>query len=278
MISLLRIELYKLFVRPRTWIAFAVMAMIMALINGGLWLEGEEAFEFLFKSLRDQFFFEGNLINGYLITYIALNTLWVHIPVLLVIVTADLVSGEHESGTIRLILSRKVGRTQFLLVKFFTAFIYVLLFMLFLVFISLLPSLLLFGGGDLIVLIDGVQILLESEARGRFVWAFLYGALSMASFASLSVMLSTWIRNSIAAILASLGILVISTLLHTFAFGLFDPIKSLLPSYHMAQWQLLFLRDIPMNEIWFSIAYLVGFGGLMMLLSILKYKRVQITD
>jgi ABC-2 type transport system permease protein len=276
--NLIKIELYKLFRQKRSWISFWVFALIMVLIHFGLYLEGETMFDLLLQSFKDQLVISGNIINGYLISYISLNTLWVHIPVLLVIVTADMVSGEMESGSIRNMLSSPISRVQFVLAKTIATFVYIMLFMLFMIGITIIPALIIFGKGDLMVFFEGIQIILADEAPLRFFYSFAFGTLSMMTFAAISLMFSVLLRNTLAAILASLGLLVISTLLHSFAFGIFEAWKPYLFTYHMTQWQLFFLRDIPFQEILNSVLFLLGFTGLAIGIAIFKFKKTQITE
>ncbi|HBH05649.1 MAG TPA: hypothetical protein DDX92_03490 [Flavobacteriales bacterium] len=274
--KLLRIELVKLLRRPRTYITFGVMFIIILLINLGIYLEGETLLDFIFKPLSDQFVISGNLVNGYLLSHIILNTLWIHIPVLLSIVTANVISGEIESGVIRFYLTRPIPRWKYMINKLFVAFVFADLFMLFLGIITFIPALFLFGTGDLIVLLEGVQIIPENELIQRFTWAFLYGVLSMSMFVSVTVLLSTWLKNTLAAILASLGIFIVSTLLQTFAFGIFETWKPFLFSHHMGQWQLFFILEIPWNEIWVSATILLFLTIVISAVTIMKFEKMQI--
>ena len=128
MIRLIQFETYKLIRQPRIWLTFAVMTVLMFLINLGMAIDGQKMIELLIKPLSDQFIISGNLINGNLIAYVSLNMLWVHIPILLVIVTGDLVSGEFDAGTIRLALCSTFTRGQWLIAKVAAAFIYIFFF------------------------------------------------------------------------------------------------------------------------------------------------------
>lgn len=278
MIRLIYIELYKLIHQPRTWITFGIMAVIMALINFGIYTEGEEVFSLLLKPLTRQFLIEGNIINGYLIGYLSLNMLWVHIPVLLVIVTADMVSGEMDAGTIRNILCSTWTRTQWLFAKMIAAYIYIFVFMVFAGILMLLPSLLIFGSGDLIVFYNGLQIILSNEVLPKFVFALAFGILGMVTFASISIMFSVVLRSSLAAILASLGVLIVSTMLQTFAFGIFESWKPMLFTFHMAQWQQIFVQDISMHKLLKSAFVLVLHLVVVSGISIFQFNRMKITQ
>ncbi|MCK5774983.1 MAG: ABC transporter permease subunit [Bacteroidales bacterium] len=278
MMNLLKMELFKLRKQKKTWISFWVFALIMAIIHLGLYVDGESLLDLLLQSYKSQLLISGNIVNAYLVSYIALNTLWVHIPILLVIVTGEIVSGEFESGSIRNLLSSPLSRGEFIMAKSLAAFIYVIAFMLFMAIITLIPSFIIFGSGDLLVFMNGIQIILAEEALYRFLFSFSFGALSMICFASISIFFSVLFKNSLMAILSSLGILVISTLIQSFAFGLFENWQPFLFTYHMTQWQLFFLRDIPYNEIVTSVLFLLSITILSTLASIFIFKKTQITE
>lgn len=276
--ALLTNELYKLFKKPRTYISPVVVLVIIILINLGMYLEGAQILDFLLATLREQFFLEGNLINGYLITFLSLTTLWVHIPILVVIVTADLMSSEFESGAIRMLLTRPIKRSALMSAKILTALIYVALFMLFLGAISFTIATLIFGKGDIIVLYEGIQIITAAQFMPRFLLTIGYSTFGMMAFAAMSIYISTATKNSLAAILISLGILIISTLLQTFSLGIFESWKPFLFTYHMTQWQLLFYTEIPWSEIWVSVAFLTAFTAIFIALSYRKFNRLNITE
>ena len=278
MIQLLHFELYKLIRQPRVWITFGIMVILMALINVGMAADGEKMFELLLKPLTEQFLIQGNLLNGNLISYLALNMLWVHIPVLLVIVTADVFSGELESGTIRNMLCSDWSRGQWLFAKIAVVFLYIFVFMLFSGFVMTLPSLLLFGRGDLLLFFNGVQVLLSHQVVWRFSGALLFGTLGMLTFAGISLMFSVLLRNTLAAILASLGILVVSTLLQTFGLGIFESWKPVLFTYHMSQWQLFFTQEIDIYALLISTVVLIAHLAVVLGISFFQFNRMNITE
>jgi len=276
--ALLTNELYKLFKKPRTYISPVVIVVIIILINLGMYLEGGQILDFLLATLREQFFLEGNLINGYLITFLSLSTLWVHIPILVVIVTADLMSSEFESGAIRMLLTRPIKRSALMSAKMLTALIYVTLFMLFIGALSYGIATLIFGKGDIIVLYEGIQIITSAQFVPRFLLTLAYSTFGMMAFAAMSIYISTATKNSLAAILVSLGVLIISTLLQTFSLGIFESWKPFLFTYHMSQWQLFFYTDIPWMEILVSTVFLAAFTAVFVGLSYRKFNRLNITE
>jgi len=113
-----------------------------------------------------------------------------HIPIILVIVTGDMVSGEFEAGTIRLVLCSSISRWQWLAAKIIVAFVYILAFMFFCGILMILPSRLYFGSGDLLIFNAGIQVIEEAQIYPKFIIALLFGTLGMCAFASVSIMFS----------------------------------------------------------------------------------------
>lgn len=278
MIQLIRFELYKLIRQPRVWLTFAVMTVLMFLINLGIAIDGQKMFELLLKPLAGQFIISGNLVNGHLIAYVALNMLWVHIPVLLVIVTADLVSGELEAGTIRLMLCSTYTRSHWMLAKVIAALLYIFVFMLFSGALMFIPAQLVFGSGDLVVFNAGVQVIEDGGVFWRFLLALLFGTLGMMTFAAISILFSVLLRNTLAAILVSLGILIVSTLLQTFGMGIFESWRHLLFTWHMAQWQNLFFNDVKMVPLLRSAAVLILHLVVLLSIAFFRFNRMKITE
>lgn len=275
---LLSFELIKMAHRPRTFLSIGLMSVLVALIFWGLKSEGENALQYILKSLDRNFIVNGKILNGYLATFIILNTLWIHIPVLIVIVTGDLFSSELEGGTIRILLTRPIQRYKLVLVKQLTALIFIVVFLLFWMLITLWPSIILFGRGDLVVIFNGLQILEEKDLLWRFLAAFGFAFLGMGSFAIFSVTISFFTRRSLVTILITLGVLVISTLLQTLAPSIFRGWESFLLTHHLAQWQLFFYTDIDWGSIQKSVIWLLSFSSICIIASLVRFNRLKITE
>lgn len=249
MLNLIHLELYKLFTRKRSYIGFiAIVAIILIAQMAMLW-EGEAMHEFLTKNLSDAFYMQGNLVNGYLMTFLVLNFLWVHVPLLVVLVTADLFSGEAQGGTFRLLLSRPVSRYGLVTAKFCAALIYTFILMLLFAITSLGLGILLFGTGDLMVIFNAVNILPEYDVLWRFLLAFAYGFIGMSAIAALSLMLSSMANNSLGPILGTMVIIIFFTMISSFNFSVFAYIRPFLLTSYLDSWQMLFSFDVPLKKL-----------------------------
>ncbi len=278
MIDLIHIELYKLFRSYRTYITFAIAILLMLVINLGLYSDGDRLFDFFMESVSEYFYLDGKVLNGYLITYLSLNTLWVHIPVLIVIIAAHLFSSEFELGTIRLLLTQPISRTSLFMAKLFAMVVFNVCFMMLVVFAALLPALLLFGKGDVVIFIDGIQVLEEGSFITRLIYASLFSTLSMIAFSSLSMFFGLVFKNTLTSILLSMGILILFTLLQQFVFGIFSSWQPFLFTYHFSKWQLLFVSDVPVQSLWNSVFFLLGMTLVFVFLSWYKFEKMNISE
>jgi ABC-2 type transport system permease protein len=103
--NLIFIELSKIFNKKRTYISFIVIFLISSIIQTALYFQGDKYLSFATRSLSNSFEFSGNLLNGYLIGFIILQSLSAYIPFLILLVGGDLLAGEATGGTYRIMLT-----------------------------------------------------------------------------------------------------------------------------------------------------------------------------
>jgi len=278
MIRLVHIELYKLFSSGRTYMTLSIGVFLMLIINLGLYTDGEKIFDFLLESINEYFLVQGKVVNGYLITYLALNTLWVHIPILIVIVAAHIFSSEFEMGTIRLLLTQPISRRHLFFAKLITMIVFNACFMLLVSLAALIPALLLFGKGDIIVFIDGIQFVQEATFMGRLIYALLFATLAMIAFSCLSMFFGLLFKSTLTSILLSLGLLILFTLLQKFIFGIFSAWQPFIFTYHFAKWQMFFVNDIPVASILSSVYFLTAMCLVLIVLSWIKFEKMNISE
>jgi len=146
---------------------------------------------FVTSSFEQTLRFEGKVLNGNLVAFIILQMLIVHIPLLVALVTGDLISGEAAMGTLRMLVSRPISRSQLLLSKFLAGGIYTLLIVCWLGILAVIVGRFLFGPGDLMVLnSDGLIILQEQDVMWRYAGGFCVAFLALLTISSLSICLS----------------------------------------------------------------------------------------
>ena len=245
--KLVQIELFKIFRKPRTYIAFAAITAIVGLIQLGFFVDGETYIKFGMQALSDSFNVEGKILNGYLLAYIILQTLLVHVPLLIALVAGDMISGEANMGTLRLLVSKPISRTNLILSKFMASAVYTLALLIWMAIWSLFVSLLIFGADDMIIMkSEVVTQILKSDTLWRYVAAFGFAALAMVTVASLAFFLSLFAENSIGPIMACMSIIIVFTILNTLNLPLFNGVKPFLFTSHMLGWKGFF--DVQVNS------------------------------
>ncbi|WP_276479983.1 ABC transporter permease [Paraflavitalea pollutisoli] len=244
--TLLQIELFKIFKRPRTYIAFAAIAAIVLLIQLALYVDADSYIDLLLQSIRSHFSIEGKIANGYFVCYFILQTLLIHVPLLIALIGGDMIAGEANMGTLRLLATKPISRTSLMLSKFLASTIYTLLLLVWMAFLSLFLSMLVFGVGDLVVA-KSQEIILHRQAdvMWRYIAAFGFAAIAMTTVAALSFFLSLFAENSIGPIVATMSIVIVFTILSTVDLPLFGLIKPFLFTSHMLGWKGFF--DNPVN-------------------------------
>jgi ABC-2 type transport system permease protein len=246
--TLIQIELFKIFRRPRTYIAFAAITGLIGVIQLGLKIDGEAYVSFMMRDINSSISVEGKILNGYQVCYIVLQALLVHVPLLISLVAADMISGEANMGTLRIMLTKPISRTNFLLAKFIATFIYTLLLLIWLAVMALFLNMLIFGTDDLFLLKSQYVVLLKKDdVFWRYVCAFGFAAIAMTTVAALGFFLSLFAENSIGPIIATMSVIIFFTILSTLSsIPLFNAIKPYLFTTHMIGWKEFF--DIKVND------------------------------
>jgi ABC-2 type transport system permease protein len=241
--ELLKIELYKIFKRPRTYISFTAIAAMVLIIQLGLKFDGESYLELMMSGISDSFYVPyGLIMNGYLVAFVILNTLLIHVPLLVALVAGDMIAGEANMGTLRLLITKPVSRTRLMLVKFAASVIYTILLLAWMAILALGLSILFFGTNDMLVARNSVMEQIgSSDVFWRYLAAFAYASVSLSTVAALAFLLSVFADNSIGPIVSTISIVIVFTILSEMKIPLYDStVKPYLFTSHMLAWKGFF--------------------------------------
>ena len=290
MLRLLRIEIFKIFKRPRTYIAFAVITVIILLIQIGLKFGGQEYVGMLTSGLSGAFEVQpGEILNGYFICFLILNLLLIHVPILVALIAGDMISGESNMGTLRLLMSKPVSRTQFLLVKFLASIFYTILLLIWVAMLSLLLSMLLFGTNSLFVPREfEANIISSSDILWRYFSAFGFAAVALTTVAAMAFMFSVFSDNSIGPIVGTVCVIIVFTILTQMQIPFYDEtVKPYLFTTHMLGWKGFFyvkgqegetirgsIENLP--AVVRSCLVLIGYAAGFLLISIWYFRKKDI--
>lgn len=275
--ALIRIELYKIFSKWRTYIGFIAIAALIPLIEIAMLLEKEHTFDWISRSMGQSFIFVGNFLNTYFVSYLILNSIAVHIPFLITLVAGDLLAGEATAGTYRMLLTRPVSRFKVVTSKFATGLIYANILVLWLSVISMGLGYLLFGTGELIVSKSSQIIIFErTDVFWRFILAYGYAALCMSVVASLAFFFSSLVENAIGPIITTMAIIIVFLIISTIDIDFFRSIQPFLFTNYMLKWQSFFDMPIDTKEVIKAVSVLAGHIVILYSATLFIFKRKDI--
>ena len=272
-------ELLKIAYKPRSYIGIGGIILIISLILFAFRLDGQIYISILTGQFEQSLSFEGTILNGNLIAFIILQMLIVHIPLLVALVTGDLISGEAAMGTVRMLATKPISRTKIVISKFIAGAVYTFILTLWLIFLSLFVSKFIFGSGDLIVLnSEGLVILKEQDILWRYGLSFMVAFLSLLTVSSVSICFSAFAENSIGPIVSTMAVIILFTIIGSMEVSVFQNIKPFLFTTHMASWRSFFLDPVPYSKIFNSIIILVVHNVILVSIAIFKFNKKDITS
>jgi len=249
--QLIKIEWYKLFQQKRTYWALGAIVIIEAMVLVGAYFQGTDIIELLLENLRKSFYFKGNLLNGNLMVYLLLNTLWFHLPLILMILVSGMITTEYKDKTLQAIFLQPVSKLKFITAKYLVAIQLTIVVLLFLAFTSIVFSNAIFGHGDLIVYLESLNFFTDAIAKQRILLAFASGGFSMLFYTVVSMTLALVIKEATATWIASSFFLVFTNLLLKI-----DLSSTFLNQWFYVKlidsWQYFFYPEIAWNQVYFN--------------------------
>jgi len=253
--NLIFAEVYKLFKQGKTYYALGAIFLIEIIILFSAYSQGQDALDMILDNLKQSFYFEGNLLNGNLLSYLILNTLWFHLPLILIVIISGTLTSEYKDRTLLSVMLQPVAKWKFILSKYIVAIIFTFLIVLFLAVTTFILAYSIFGDGDLIVYLNGLSFFESSDAFNRILWAFGFGAISMIFFSVVSLTLAVILEEPTKTWIAGAFFLIISNLLAKVNFK-----NYLLDNWLYVKlndtWQYLFHFNIPWNKIYLNTTVL----------------------
>jgi ABC-2 type transport system permease protein len=178
--------------------------------------------------------------------YIILNTLLVQVPILVALIAGDAISGEANMGTLRLLLTKPVSRTQLLLAKFLASFIFTIALLVWMAITALFLSMAIFGVDDMLIFrVKGeesqIMQITQDDVFWRYLAAFAYAAVALTVIAALAILLSVFAENSIGPIVATVCIVIVCTVISNINVPIIDrTIKPWLFTSYLVGWKGFF--------------------------------------
>lgn len=211
--GLLRSELLTTFRRWRTVALLAVLAVIPVLVGIAVKIETADGGS-AGGGGGGPAFISQITNNGLFLVFTSLAaTLPFFLPMTVGVVAGDSVAGEANAGTLRYLLVAPAGRTRLLLVKFTGTMVFCLAATLVVAAFALATGAVLFPLGE-VTLLSGTTVPL-SEGLLRALAIAVTVAVSLTGLAALGLFISTLTNSGIAAMAATVGLLLMVQIVDT---------------------------------------------------------------
>ena len=253
---MIAVELIKMLRRPRTWLIIGMLIALPTLVAVLLAITDLGP-----RPGTGPPFLSAVLSDGTLFPLAALGVvLPLLLPIAVAVLGGDAIAGESQTGTLRYLLVRPVGRTHLLLAKLVTVVAFVLLAVLVVAAVSYAEGRLLLGQAPATgtVSLSG-STLTQQELGWRTALALGYVIISMLGVAAVALFFSTLTRSSIGAALGTVGMLVASTVL--LGLDAANTLHPFLPTRHWLAFVDLFRDPILWRDV--SRGLLVQLGYLV---------------
>ncbi len=258
---MIRLELINMLRRRRTWVTIVmlnalptIVAVLLALTDLGP--RPGTGPPFLSAVLTDG--------TQYPLAALAI-VLPLFLPVAVAVIAGDAIAGEAQSGTLRYLLIRPVGRTRLLVAKLVSVIAFVLVAVVIVAAVAYVEGRLLLGSGDpsgTVTSVSGTS-LTQADMIQRTLLSLGYVTVMMLGVAAIALMFSTFTDTGIVASLGTVAILIASTVL--LGLDAANAIQPYLPTRYWLAFVDLFRDPIRWTEVLKGLAsqaaYLVVFLG-----------------
>lgn len=308
MLTLVRIELSKLYRRRGTYVSFACLAALVLLVAVPISCCKEKVDTSLRHEIShrmgEDWVVGGKMLAGPFVPRVMLfwpmRKLVVNMLMALFAAMAggSAIAGEYSAGTLRTILTRPPARWKVFIAKFVVMAVYAASLAIFLGLFAFLVGYALFGRGALVFAdlpadmgsgptAPGAPIIQEGMAVRMLAQAYLLMGVSIMAAMSLALFLSSFTSHPLTASGAALGILLLSTILGTLGsapdevefLGFFRTIRPYLLTTHMN------LYEIPLGgsldhaarvALASSAGWLAGYCAVLFIAGLLLFRRRDI--
>lgn len=266
--SHLRREIVKVLFQRRTYVGWVGLLAVPFIMTIALRLSTEQP-----EPGDGPPFFSSIADNGLFVPVAALAVMsFFLLPLVSSMTGSFVIAGEAETGTLKTLLTRPVGRGSVLLAKWFVAVLYVGVGLTLVGVGSAVAGWLFFGFHPLTTL-SGGQIGI-AHALWLMVLAYLVALAGMTCIVSLAVVLSTLTDSSLTAAVGTLVLVLVLQVLNQFSY--FDFLAPYLFTSHFEDWFNLLRQPIPWRPIWEALLTYAAYIVVLVGLAVVVFRRKDI--
>jgi ABC-2 type transport system permease protein len=281
MLTLLRIEFFKLTRAKSFYLSFVALIGFVALMLWGFYSYAErktggqatEQFKYTYESKN---YFNGLTFSLYSLIF----SFSLLIPIFVAMTAGASIAGEARSGTLRMMALRPVSRVSIFLAKFAMIALHVYLLMAFFIALNLLIGLVFIGWGTLelypgpLNLVDEPGKILRDEALWRFLYASFSGTWALLVVAAIAFFFSVIFESPVMAVVTTMALYLMLYIIGRIEF--FEHLRPYFFTTDMDFWRDVFKPVIPWQSFlhYASICGVYIFGLLFAAVSIFDRKDI----
>ena len=281
MLTLLKLELEKLFRSKNFYLSFVVLIGFVVLMLWGFYTyaarkSGGEAVEQFRYTYESKQYFNGLTFALYSVLF----SFTLLLPIFVAMSAGVQIAGEARSGTLRMICTRPISRASLVMSKFLVTALHALLLLSFFIALNLVVGLIFVGWGNLelypgpLNLVDAPGKIMRDEALMRFVYAAVSGTWALLVIAALALLCSVIFESPVQAI-----VITIAAYLTLYIVGRVEFFEHLRPyffSTDMDFWRYVFKPDIPWQNLWHYACVCGAYTAGLLLATVLIFERKDI--
>src|SRR6188474_1416906 len=281
MVTLLKLELEKLFRSRGFYLSFVVLVAFVALMLWGFYTyaarktggQAVEQFKYTYESKQ---YFNGLTFALYSLLF----SFTLLLPIFVSMSAGSQIAGEARSGTLRMICTRPISRASLVLSKFLVTGLHAALLLTFFIGLNLVIGLIFVGWGNLelypgaLNLVDAPGKIMRDEALLRFGYAVMSGTWALLVVAALALLCSVVSDSPVQA-----TIMTIAAYLTLYIVGRVEFFEHLRPYFFttdMDFWRDVFKPDIPWDSLWHNAFICGAYTTGLLLLAVVIFERKDI--
>ena len=281
MVTLLKLELEKLFRSKGFYLSFAVLVGFVALMLWGFYTyaarktggQAVEQFKYTYESKQ---YFNGLTFALYSVLF----SFTLLLPIFVSMSAGSQVAGEARAGTLRMICTRPISRASLILSKFLVTGLHIFLLLAFFIGLNLIVGLIFVGWGNLelypgpLNLVDAPGKIMRNDALMRFGYAALTGTWALLVVAALALLCSVVFDSPVQA-----TVMTIAAYLTLYIVGRVEFFEHLRPYFFTTDvefWRDVFKPEIPLQSLWHYACVCGAYTAGLLLSAVIIFERKDV--
>jgi ABC-type Na+ efflux pump permease subunit len=266
-----------------TYLGFGLLLALSGLLVWGAYEEGKHTEQMakreLQSNLGDDFIIAGKVVSAVMVPRLILEAklpVYVFVACIVAMTAGGGIATEYSSGTLRTLLTRPVRRAYIVAAKWLVNGAHAFVLTMFLGLAGLGLGYIVLGGGDLVWVMQGLQIVPEHEALRGLAIAYALQGLAMVAVASIALLVSAGVSRGATAAGVTVSFMLISGMVGALPLEAFKYVRPYLLTTQMARFEHVLDTHPNWTEIHGAMVWVVGYAIVALVGAIIILGRREI--